>query len=233
MKRAIDIVGASAGLVVAAVPMGVIAVALRASMGSPVLFRQQRPGRHGRPFTLLKFRTMRHGDGPDAERLTALGRFLRSSSLDELPELWNVLRGDMSLVGPRPLLVRYLDRYSPRQARRHEMRPGLTGLAQIFGRNHSSWTERLETDVVYVETWTIGGDLRIIARTIATVLARDGIAADGHATMPEFHGAADRSSERPGTPATLASSARMVVPTPAHLDPTPEARVATERTERE
>jgi sugar transferase EpsL len=188
VKRAIDVVGAGSGLVVAAIPMGIIAFAVRRSMGSPVLFRQQRPGRGGRLFTLVKFRTMRDGDEPDAERLTALGSFLRSSSLDELPELWNVLRGDMSLVGPRPLLVRYLDRYSPRQARRHEVRPGLTGLAQVEGRNLSSWDDRFETDVRYVDTWTIGGDLRIITRTVLAVLRRDGVSADGHATMPEFEG---------------------------------------------
>ncbi|CAN5883363.1 sugar transferase [soil metagenome] len=188
VKRTIDVVGAGVGLVVAAAPMGVIAIAIRRSMGSPVLFRQKRPGRDGRHFTLVKFRTMRDGDEADAERLTALGSFLRSSSLDELPELWNVLRGHMSLVGPRPLLVRYLDRYSPRQARRHEVRPGLTGLAQVEGRNLSSWGDRLEADVRYVETWTIGGDLRIIVRTVVAVLHRDGVTADGHATMPELDG---------------------------------------------
>lgn len=186
IKRAIDLAGAGVGLAVAAVPMGVIALAVRRSMGTPVLFRQQRPGRDGQVFTLVKFRTMRDGDGPDAERLTALGSFLRLSSLDELPELWNVLRGDMSLVGPRPLLVRYLDRYSPRQARRHKVRPGLTGLAQVEGRNLSTWDDRLETDVRYVDTWTVGGDLRIIVRTVSAVLRRDGVTADGHATMPEF-----------------------------------------------
>ncbi len=189
LKRAIDLLGSGVGLLVGLVPMGVLAVLIRRDLGRPVLFRQERPGRHGRPFTLVKFRTMRDGDGPDAERLTGLGRFLRSTSLDELPELWNVFRGDMSLVGPRPLLTRYLDRYNPRQARRHEVRPGLTGLAQVAGRNTVDWAERFELDVTYVDTWTIPGDVAIIWRTVWSVLRRDGIAADGHATMPEFEGA--------------------------------------------
>lgn len=189
LKRLIDLVGAGVGLVVAAVPMGIIALLIRRDVGRPVLFRQTRPGRHGRPFTLVKFRTMRDGDGDDAARLTPLGGFLRSASLDELPELWNVLRGDMSLVGPRPLLASYLDRYSPRQARRHEVRPGLTGLAQVEGRNALDWDERFELDVRYVDTWSIPGDVAIIVRTVWAVVRRDGIAADGHATMPEFRGA--------------------------------------------
>lgn len=187
-KRAVDIVGSSLGLVVAAAPMAVVALLVRRSMGSPVLFRQVRPGRHGVPFTLVKFRSMRDGDGPDAERTTSLGRFLRATSLDELPELWNVLRGDMSLVGPRPLLVEYLDLYTPRQARRHELRPGLTGLAQVEGRNLLGWEERLESDVRYVEGWSLGGDLRIIARTVAAVLRRTGVSAEGEATMAKFRG---------------------------------------------
>jgi lipopolysaccharide/colanic/teichoic acid biosynthesis glycosyltransferase len=194
IKRAIDIIGSGIGLAIAALPMAAIAIAIRRSMGSPVLFRQERPGRDGRAFTLVKFRTMRDGEGTDAERLTSVGRFLRSTSLDELPELWNVLRGDMSLVGPRPLLVRYLDRYSPRQARRHEVRPGLTGLAQVSGRNAVGWDERFELDVQYVEGWTIGGDLRIMARTVLSVVRRDGIAGDDHETMPEFLGNHEGSS---------------------------------------
>lgn len=188
LKRTIDLVGSSVGLVVASVPMAILALLIRRDLGSPVLFRQERPGRDGKPFRLVKFRTMRDGEGTDEERLTDLGRFLRSTSLDELPELWNVARGDMSLVGPRPLLTRYLDRYSPRQARRHEVRPGLTGLAQVEGRNLVGWEERFELDVQYVETWTIPGDLVIILRTVWSVLRRDGISADGHATMPEFRG---------------------------------------------
>lgn len=195
VKRAADVVGSVVGLAVAAVPMAIVALAVRCSLGSPVLFRQPRPGRDGQVFTLVKFRTMRHGGGPDAERITRLGSFLRATSLDELPELWNVLRGDMSLVGPRPLLVAYLDRYSPRQARRHEVRPGLTGLAQVSGRNATTWEARLELDVRYVDEWTIGGDLRIIARTVASVLRRVGVAADGHVTMPEFGGDANRVPE--------------------------------------
>jgi lipopolysaccharide/colanic/teichoic acid biosynthesis glycosyltransferase len=187
-KRALDVVGASLGLLVAAIPMAVIGIALRLTMGSPVLFRQERPGRHGAPFTILKFRTMRAGDGPDAERLTALGRRLRSTSLDELPELWNVLRGDMSLVGPRPLLMEYLDLYTPRQARRHEVRPGLTGLAQVAGRNLVHWEERFELDVQYVDTRTLALDLRIIGRTVASVLRREGISGEGEATMAPFTG---------------------------------------------
>lgn len=188
VKRAIDIVGATTGLLVAAVPMAVIGALVRRTMGAPVLFRQERPGRHGVPFTLVKFRTMRDGDGSDAERLTRLGRVLRATSLDELPELWNVLRGDMSLVGPRPLLTRYLDRYDPRQARRHEVRPGVTGLAQVEGRNALGWEERFELDVTYVDTWTVPGDIVLLVRTLVGVLRRDGISADGHVTMPEFTG---------------------------------------------
>lgn len=187
-KRLIDIVVSGLGLTAGALPLAAIALAVRRSMGSPVLFRQERPGRDGQVFTLVKFRTMTDGDGPDEDRITPLGRFLRSTSLDELPELWNVLRGDMSLVGPRPLLVAYLDRYSPTQARRHEVRPGLTGLAQVRGRNATTWDDRLALDVRYVDTWTVGGDLAILARTVGSVLRRDGIAADGHATMPEFTG---------------------------------------------
>ncbi len=187
-KRLVDVVGASVGLLIAAVPMLVIAVAIRLTMGTPVLFRQVRPGRHGEPFTLAKFRTMRDGDGSDVERLTRFGRLLRATSLDELPELWNVVKGDMSLVGPRPLLMEYLDRYSPRQARRHEVRPGLTGLAQVSGRNLVGWDERLELDVQYVETRSLALDLRIIGRTLAAVVRREGISGEGHATMEPFRG---------------------------------------------
>mgnify|MGYP000877161740 CR=1 FL=1 len=188
LKRAIDIVGSSLGLLVASVPMAVLAVLIRRDLGKPVLFRQVRPGMGAEPFTLIKFRTMRSGAGTDAERLTPLGRFVRSLSLDEVPELWNVLRGDMSLVGPRPLLPSYVERYNARQARRHEVRPGLTGLAQVEGRNALSWEDRFELDVQYVDTWSVRLDLAIIARTVWLVLKREGIAADGHATMPEFQG---------------------------------------------
>lgn len=188
LKRGIDLVGAGLGLAITAVPMAIIALVVRSTMGSPILFRQARPGLAGRSFTLLKFRTMRDEPGTDEDRLTRTGRFLRASSLDELPELWNVLRGDMSLVGPRPLLVAYLDRYSPRQARRHEVRPGLTGLAQVSGRNAVDWEERLELDVTYVDTWTIAGDLGIMCRTVLAVLRHEGVTAGDHATMPEFTG---------------------------------------------
>lgn len=187
-KRGMDVVGAAVGLAVGAVPMAAVAVVVAATMGRPVLFRQRRPGRDGRLFTLYKFRTMREGGGTDGDRLTSVGRALRATSLDELPELWNVLRGDMSLVGPRPLLPEYLDRYSPRQARRHEVRPGLTGLAQVSGRNALAWDDRLELDVRYVETWSLPGDLRILARTVASVVRGDGITAAEHATMPSFEG---------------------------------------------
>jgi len=187
-KRVFDVVGASLVLVVGALPMLVIAIAIRLRMGRPVLFRQSRPGLHGRPFVLLKFRTMRDGHGSDAERLTSLGRTLRSTSLDELPEMWNVVRGDMSLVGPRPLLPAYLERYSPEQARRHEVRPGVTGLAQVEGRNSTTWAERLALDVRYVDEHSLRLDLAILCRTVLTVLRREGVSAEGHATMPEFKG---------------------------------------------
>jgi lipopolysaccharide/colanic/teichoic acid biosynthesis glycosyltransferase len=163
-------------------------------IGRPVLFRQLRPGLHGEPFEMIKLRTMRDAVDrsgrplPDAERLTPIGRFLRASSLDELPELWNVLRGEMSLVGPRPLLVRYLPRYSPEQARRHAVRPGVTGWAQVNGRNAADWETKFQLDVWYVDHWSLALDLKILARTILAVLRRDGISAPGDATMPEFQG---------------------------------------------
>ena len=188
VKRMFDVVGAGLALLLASVPMAIIAAAVLVTMGSPVLFRQRRPGQHGVPFTFIKFRTMRAGLGADAERLTRVGRLLRSSSLDELPELWNVLRGDMSLVGPRPLLMEYLDRYSPRQARRHEIRPGLTGLAQVQGRNLVAWEDRFELDVHYVETRSLALDLAIIARTVGAVLRREGISGEGSTTMAPFQG---------------------------------------------
>lgn len=172
----------------------VVAVIVRLKVGTPVVFRQVRPGRDGRLFTLLKFRTMtdaRDGRGlplPDHARLTAWGRTLRECSLDELPELWNVLRGEMSLVGPRPLLAAYLDRYSAEQSRRHEVRPGLTGLAQVNGRNALCWDDRFALDVRYVDTCSFGLDVRILLKTIADVVARRGISQPGHATAQEFTG---------------------------------------------
>lgn len=162
--------------------------------GAPVLFRQQRPGRHGRPFVIYKFRTMRElrdTEGrllPDAQRLTHLGRFLRATSLDELPELFNVLKGEMSLVGPRPLLMEYLERYTPEQARRHEVKPGITGWAQVHGRNAITWEEKFKLDVWYVDHHSLGLDLKILWLTLVKVLRREGISASGHATMPEFQG---------------------------------------------
>ena len=188
LKRAMDIVGGVIGLAIGAIPMAIVAVAVRASMGKPVIFKQVRPGLHGKPFTLVKFRTMRTGEGTDAERMTKVGAVLRATSLDELPEFWNILRGDMSLVGPRPLLMEYLPLYSEEQARRHEVRPGLTGLAQVEGRNLVNWQERLANDVHYVDTWTIGGDIKIMARTLAAVVKRTGIAAEGEVTMSTFTG---------------------------------------------
>lgn len=194
MKRALDVAAAAAGLLVLSPVLLLVALAVRVNLGSPVFFRQARPGLHGRTFRLVKFRTMRdaadrHGRPlPDAERLTPFGRFLRASSLDELPELWNVLRGDMSLVGPRPLLTEYLPLYSPRQARRHEVRPGLTGWAQVNGRNALGWKDRLELDVWYVEHRSLALDVRILLRTVGTVFARRGISHAGHVTMEPFRG---------------------------------------------
>jgi sugar transferase EpsL len=192
VKRAIDVCGATAALAVLGPVLLLIALAIRRSLGTPVLFRQVRAGLHGQPFELLKFRTMteaRDAAGelrPDDERLTRLGSWLRATSLDELPELINVLCGDMSLVGPRPLLVDYLAHYSPEQARRHEVLPGITGWAAVHGRNATSWRRRLELDVWYVDHWSIRLDLKILLMTVATVLKREGISASGHATMPRF-----------------------------------------------
>lgn len=200
-KRLFDL-SAAALLLVATSPLLVVLAALVAyHLGRPVLFRQQRPGLHGRIFTMFKFRTMseaRDARGrlpPDHERLGTFGRWLRSTSLDELPELVNVLRGEMSLVGPRPLRVAYLERYDTFQARRHEVRPGITGWAQVNGRNATSWEERFRLDVWYVDHRSMGLDLRILLRTVTAVLTRKGISAQEHATMPEFKGSAgDRSA---------------------------------------
>lgn len=187
-KRLLDLALALPGLVLLLPVILGVALAVRCKLGPGVFFRQQRPGLHGRPFFILKFRTMREGPGTDAERLPPFGRFLRSTSLDELPELWNVLKGDMSLVGPRPLMMQYLPLYSPEQARRHEVLPGITGLAQINGRNAISWEERFALDVWYVDNRTIWLDLRILARTVLAVLRRQGISAVGDVSMPEFQG---------------------------------------------
>jgi sugar transferase EpsL len=196
-KRLFDVIVSASGLVLLGPLLALLAVVTWATMGRPILFRQRRAGRGGRPFTILKLRTMTPGTGPDAERITALGRLLRRTSLDELPELWNVLRGDMSLVGPRPLLVPYVERYTPRQARRHEVRPGITGWAQVNGRNLLSWDERLELDVWYVDHWSFGLDLKILVRTIGRALSGRGTRHLGNATMPEFTGSS-RAARRIG-----------------------------------
>lgn len=192
IKRVVDVVVAGAALVVTAPVQALVALLVARDVGRPVLFRQLRPGLNGETFELRKFRTMRAPTGSpvesDAERLTSLGRFLRATSLDELPSLWNVARGDMSLVGPRPLLVSYLDRYSPHQARRHEVRPGLTGLAQVEGRNLVGWPERLALDVEYVDSRSLALDLKILARTVLLVVRRTGVSSGTSATMEEFTG---------------------------------------------
>lgn len=194
MKRLVDIVASLAMLVLLSPVIAAVAIAVRLDLGAPVLFRQVRPGLKGSPFTLYKFRTMRGphsgepGSDQDAQRLTAFGRRLRATSLDELPELWNVLRGDMSLVGPRPLLMRYLPLYSPEQMRRHDVRPGLTGWAQVNGRNALTWEEKFKLDVWYVDHRSISLDLRILLLTVAAVFRREGISSGSSATMPEFKG---------------------------------------------
>ncbi|AZH79642.1 UDP-galactose phosphate transferase [Microbacterium sp. Y-01] len=191
LKRVLDIAVAAVVLILTLPVQIVVAAMIMVKLGRPVIFRQPRPGRHGEVFTLYKFRTMRpldpaRGLASDEARLTRFGRLLRATSLDELPTFWNVLFGDMSLVGPRPLLVSYLDRYTPAQARRHEVRPGVTGLAQVSGRNSVDWDERLQLDVEYVDRRSLALDLWILWRTVAVVIRRDGVSANGHATMPEF-----------------------------------------------
>ena len=196
LKRALDAVVASLALLLVLPALLLIALAIRIQLGSPVFFLQVRPGRQGRLFTIVKFRTMRDARDrsgrllPDAARLTRFGAFLRSTSLDELPELWNVIKGDMSLVGPRPLLVQYLDRYTPGQARRHDVRPGITGLAQVAGRNALTWDQKFAFDVNYVERCSLRLDLGIVLRTVRLVVARTGVNHPGHATMEEFVGSA-------------------------------------------
>jgi lipopolysaccharide/colanic/teichoic acid biosynthesis glycosyltransferase len=195
-KRAFDVVAASALLIVSAPIQGVVAGLVRAKLGSPVLFKQERPGLNGQTFQILKFRTMTSATDekgqplPDDVRVTRFGQLLRSTSLDELPELWNVVKGQMSMVGPRPLLMHYLPRYTPEQARRHEVRPGITGWAQVNGRNSASWKDKLEMDTWYVDNVSLGLDLQILARTLRTVFTRIGISTEGHATAPEFLGQA-------------------------------------------
>ena len=200
-KRAFDVIVGST-LLVLTLPLQVAAaIAVAVTIGRPVLFRQERAGLHGRPFHVVKLRTMRAPDPQrgltsDADRLTRLGRFLRATSIDELPSLWNVIRGDMSLVGPRPLPTAYLPRYSAEQARRHDVRPGVTGLAQVSGRNALSWPDKFRLDVEYVDHHTFAGDLRILLRTAISVLTKEGIAAPGAATMHEFVGDPDREDGR-------------------------------------
>ena len=201
MKRFFDIVIA----VLALLLLGILLLALiwqvRRKLGSPVFFRQTRPGRHGRPFQMVKFRTMTDAKGPDgrllldAERLTPFGRFLRSTSLDELPELFNVLKGDMSLVGPRPLLMEYLPLYSPEQMRRHEVRPGITGWAQVNGRNSLGWDEKFKLDVWYVDNFSLWLDMRILVATVMLVIKRDGISPSDQEIMPRFTGTTEKKAD--------------------------------------
>jgi lipopolysaccharide/colanic/teichoic acid biosynthesis glycosyltransferase len=194
LKRLFDLLIALFALLLLAMPLLALAWMIRRKLGSSVLFRQVRPGLNGRPFTMVKFRTMTDECGPDgallpdAQRLSSFGRFLRASSLDELPELWNVLRGEMSLVGPRPLLMEYLSLYTPEQARRHEALPGITGWAQVNGRNAISWEDKFALDVWYVDNRSLWLDLKILWRTVRKVMMRDGISAAGEATMPRFTG---------------------------------------------
>lgn len=198
MKRLLDMMIAATALILLSPLLVIVALLVRLNLGAPILFRQLRPGLHGRPFQMLKFRTMRNAydrDGvplADADRITGFGRFLRSTSLDELPGLWSVLKGDMSLVGPRPLLMEYLPLYSPQQARRHEVRPGITGWAQVNGRNALSWDEKFALDLWYVEHRSFMLDLKILLLTVRKVLVRDGISAAGEATMPKFTGSETR-----------------------------------------
>jgi sugar transferase EpsL len=193
-KRLFDLAAAGVGGILLVPLFLFLALSVRLRLGSPILFRHVRPGLGGQPFTLYKLRTMRDlfdesGEPlPDEVRLTPFGRFLRRTSLDELPELWNVLRGDMSLVGPRPLLIEYLERYTPRQARRHEVHPGITGWAQVHGRNAIPWEEKLERDAWYVDHVSLPLDLRILVRTLLAVVRREGISAEGHVTAPRFQG---------------------------------------------
>ncbi|WP_029045124.1 sugar transferase [Cupriavidus sp. amp6] len=201
MKRIFDVVLALLGMLLLAIPLLLLICLVRVRLGKPVFFRQVRPGLHGEPFHILKFRTMTDARGPDGEllpdpeRLTKLGAFLRSTSLDELPELWNVLKGDMSLVGPRPLLMEYLPRYSPEQMRRHMVRPGITGLAQISGRNTISWEEKFRLDVWYVDHVSVWLDIVILWKTVIKVVAREGISAAGEFSAPRFMGSKRSASD--------------------------------------
>jgi lipopolysaccharide/colanic/teichoic acid biosynthesis glycosyltransferase len=198
IKVTLDKIAAGLGLFVTLPLLAAVGIAVRLSIGHPVFYIRTRPGRHEQPFQMVKFRTMVDAwdSGghplPDSERITRLGRFLRATSLDELPQLWNVLRGDLSFVGPRPLLMEYLPRYTPEQRRRHDVLPGITGWAQVHGRNLLSWDEKFALDIWYVEHWSLGLDLRILLMTVRQVLRRQGIHQRGHATMPVFEGSTKR-----------------------------------------
>jgi lipopolysaccharide/colanic/teichoic acid biosynthesis glycosyltransferase len=202
IKRALDVAAATLGIILLSPVLLAAILLIRITMGKPILFRQVRPGKYACPFTLMKFRTMndaRDGEGrllSDAQRVTKPGRWLRTCSVDELPQLWNVMRGNMSLVGPRPLLMEYLDRYTAEQARRHEVLPGITGWAQINGRNALSWDEKFVLDVWYVDHWSLALDLKILAKTVWRVLTREGISGQGHATMPEFLGCGEHAHKK-------------------------------------
>lgn len=194
LKRLLDIIIASIALILLSPLYAFVAYKVKKNLGSPVLFRQVRPGLHGKPFEMIKFRTMKDAVDeqgnplPDSERLTPFGQMLRSTSLDEMPELWNVIKGDMSIVGPRPLLMEYLPLYSPEQAKRHDVRPGMTGHAQVNGRNAISWEEKFKLDTWYVENQSIWLDFKIMFKTVHKVLAKDDISAEGEATMTKFTG---------------------------------------------
>lgn len=194
LKRAFDIAASTSALVVLSPVLAITAYKVKKELGSPVLFRQTRPGLHGRPFEMIKFRTMKDATDkegnalPDSERLTEFGKKLRASSLDELPELWNVLKGDMSLVGPRPLLMEYLPLYNAEQAKRHNVRPGVTGYAQVNGRNSLSWEDKFKLDTWYVEHQSLWLDMKILLKTVKKVIIKDGISAEGEATMTKFTG---------------------------------------------
>ena len=198
LKRAFDIAASASALVVLSPVLAITAYKVKKELGSPVLFRQTRPGLHGKPFEMIKFRTMKDASDkagnalPDSERLTEFGKKLRASSLDELPELWNVLKGDMSLVGPRPLLMEYLPLYSVEQAKRHNVRPGVTGYAQVNGRNSLSWEDKFKLDTWYVEHQSFLLDMKILLKTVKKVIIKDGISADGEATMSKFTGSQDQ-----------------------------------------
>lgn len=194
LKRAFDIAASTSGLIVLSPVLAITAYKVKKELGSPVLFRQTRPGLHGKPFEMIKFRTMKDATDkggnalPDSERLTEFGKKLRASSLDELPELWNVLKGDMSLVGPRPLLMEYLPLYNAEQAKRHNVRPGVTGYAQVNGRNSLSWEDKFKLDTWYVEHQSLWLDMKILLKTVKKVIIKDGISAEGEATMTKFTG---------------------------------------------